>query len=110
MGAQAVARTVLGRPHRRRHRRVPSAIRRLPRRLPKRSPAMTSIGQAERATQNRVVALFRDELGWRYLGDWSDREGNTNIEESLLSPWLQKRGATPAQISAALLRLRTEAG
>ncbi|TWC62564.1 type I restriction endonuclease subunit R [Herbaspirillum sp. SJZ099] len=71
---------------------------------------MTSIGQAERATQNRVVTLFRDELGWRYLGDWSDREGNTNIEESLLSPWLQKRGATPAQISAALLRLHTEAG
>jgi len=69
-----------------------------------------TIGQAERATQNRVVALFRDELGWRYLGDWSDREGNTNIEESLLSAWLQQRGDAPAQISAALLRLRTEAG
>jgi len=71
---------------------------------------MTLIGQAERATQNRVVALFRDELNWRYLGDWSDRGGNSNIEESLLSPWLQTRGATPAQISAALLHLRTEAG
>jgi type I restriction enzyme R subunit len=71
---------------------------------------MTLIGQAERATQNRVVALFSDELNWRYLGDWSDRGGNSNIEESLLSPWLQTRGATPAQVSAALLRLRTEAG
>ncbi|MCW5621044.1 MAG: HsdR family type I site-specific deoxyribonuclease [Burkholderiales bacterium] len=71
---------------------------------------MPPIGQPERATQNRVVALFRDELGWRYLGDWSDREGNASIEEGLLSPWLAKRGATPAQISAALLRLRTEAG
>lgn len=69
-----------------------------------------TIGQPERATQNRVVALFRDELGWRYLGDWSEREGNSNIEESLLTPWLAKRGAAPAQISAALLRLRTEAG
>ena len=69
-----------------------------------------TIGQPERATQNRVVALFRDELGWRYLGDWSDREGNANIEENLLTPWLAKRGATPAQISAVLLRLRAEAG
>lgn len=71
---------------------------------------MSPIGQPERATQNRVVALFRDELGWRYLGDWSDREGNANIEESLLTPWLAKRGATPAQTSAVLLRLRTEVG
>jgi len=26
-----------------------------------------SIGQPERATQNRVIALLRDELGYRYL-------------------------------------------
>ncbi len=71
---------------------------------------MPPIGQPERATQDRVRALFRDELGWRYLGDWSDREGNANIEESLLTPWLAKRGVTPAQIGAALLRLRSEAG
>jgi type I restriction enzyme R subunit len=25
-----------------------------------------TIGQPERATQNRVIALFRDELGYRY--------------------------------------------
>jgi len=46
---------------------------------------MTSVGQPERATQNRVIALFRDELRYRYLGDWTDRDGNTNIEEGLLS-------------------------
>lgn len=71
---------------------------------------MPPIGQPERATQDRVLALFRNELGWRYLGDWSDREGNANIEEVLLASWLAKRGVTPAQISAALLRLRSEAG
>ncbi|MBR8655301.1 HsdR family type I site-specific deoxyribonuclease [Achromobacter sp. Marseille-Q0513] len=71
---------------------------------------MSSIGQPERATQDRVLALFRDELDWRYLGDWSDRECNANIEESLLTSWLAKRGVTPTQISAALLRLRSEAG
>jgi type I restriction enzyme R subunit len=70
---------------------------------------MSPVGQPERATQNRIVALLRDELGYRYLGDWADREGNSNIEEGVLSAWLTKSGYTPAQISAALHRLRTEA-
>jgi type I restriction enzyme, R subunit len=67
------------------------------------------IGQPERNTQNRIIALFRDELGYRYLGDWSDRDGNSNVEEGLLTAWLTKRGTTPAQISVALHKLRTEA-
>ena len=46
---------------------------------------MSTVGQPERATQNRVIALFRDELGYRYLGDWTDRADNSNIEESLLT-------------------------
>ena len=71
---------------------------------------MTTVGQPERATQNRVIALFRDELGYRYLGDWTDRDGNSNIEEGLLSAWLTQSGYTLAQISRALYDLRTEAG
>lgn len=70
---------------------------------------MSIIGQIERATQNRVIALFRDQLDYRYLGDWSDRSGNSNIEETLLSDWLKGRGHTPQQISIALHKLRTEA-
>ena len=46
---------------------------------------MNKIGQPERATQNRVIALFRDELGYRHLGDWRDRDGNSNIEEERLA-------------------------
>ncbi len=70
---------------------------------------MGAIGQPERTTQNRVIALLRDELGYRYLGDWTERDGNNNIEESLLTAWLTKHDYTPAQISVALHKLRTEA-
>ena len=72
--------------------------------------SLGDIGQPERATQNRVIALFRHELGYSYLGDWSDRSGNSNLEEQLLSEWLTNCGYTPAQINSALHKLRTEAG
>lgn len=70
---------------------------------------MSDIGKPERETQNRVISLFRDELKYRYLGGWTDRDGNTNIEERTVSEWLTKNKCTPAQISAALYKLRTEA-
>src|SRR3989454_6196210 len=70
---------------------------------------MNYVGTPERATQTRVIALFHDELRYRYLGDWTDRAGNSNIEEGLLSTWLTKNGYTPAQISVALHKFRTEA-
>jgi type I restriction enzyme, R subunit len=71
---------------------------------------MSKVGQSERATQNRVIALFRDELDYHYLGDWSDRYDNSNIEEELLSDWLTKNDYSSAQINAALHKLRSEAG
>ncbi len=75
---------------------------------------MSVIGQAERATQNRVIALFRDELKYDYLGDWTGRQGfdgkgNSNIEEGLLTAYLTKSGYSAAQIGRALDRLHTEA-
>src|SRR6185437_5546780 len=73
------------------------------------SSRMSIVGQPERATQNRVIALFRDELGYRYLGDWTDRDDNSNVEEELLSAWLKKSGYTAAQIAVAIYKLRTEA-
>ena len=62
----------------------------------------------ERATQNRVIALFRDELKYDYLGDWTDRS-NSNIEEKLLTAYLLKNCYTQEQINVALHKLRTEA-
>ncbi len=59
--------------------------------------------------QNRVIALFRDELRYRYLGNWTDRYGNSNIEDGLLSAYLAGRGYTPTPHSVAIHKLRTEA-
>ena len=42
---------------------------------------MGDIGKSEFETQRRVIKLFTKELGYRFLGNWSDRLGNTNIEE-----------------------------
>ena len=70
---------------------------------------MTIIGHSERETQNRVIALFRDELGYRYLGDWTDRLSNSNIDDGLLSAYLLRQGYTPIQISKAIHELRIEA-
>lgn len=46
----------------------------------------------ERATQNRIVKLLTTQLGYAYLGDWEEREGNSNIEETHLKDWLAKTG------------------
>ncbi|MBG6206258.1 type I restriction enzyme R subunit [Labrenzia sp. EL_126] len=71
---------------------------------------MSDVGKPERVTQNRVIALFRDELDYRFLGDWSDRDDNDNFEQELLSTWLAGRGYAQAQIDAAIYQLRNEAG
>lgn len=70
---------------------------------------MSSINKPERATQDRVIALFTQQLGYRYLGNWADRAGNHCVEEGLLAAHLERSGYSPAHISAALHRLRSEA-
>lgn len=70
---------------------------------------MSSINKPERATQDRVIALFTQQLGYRYLGDWSERKGNHCIEEDLLTAHLAGQGYSPAHISAALYKLRADA-
>lgn len=70
---------------------------------------MSFIVQPERATQDRVIKLFCEELNYRYLGDWRDRAGNSNIEEGILSSYLMTCGYSMEQISRAIYQLRTEA-
>ena len=51
-----------------------------------------TVGQIEKRTQARVVKLFRETLGYDYLGNWIDREDNRNIEAELLRAFLKKQG------------------
>jgi type I restriction enzyme R subunit len=70
---------------------------------------MNQVGKSERATQNRVLALFRDELGYRLLGDWSENSDNSNINEALLVSNLRKRGVSEEHINRAIYLLKSEA-
>ena len=70
---------------------------------------MDNVGKAERITQNRVVALFQQELDYSYLGNWEYRQDNSNIEPALLGKYLQGCNYSPAQIAKTLHALRSEA-
>ncbi|MCO5303571.1 MAG: type I restriction endonuclease [Phycicoccus sp.] len=66
---------------------------------------MSDVGQIERFAQNRVVTLFRERLGYDYLGNWEYREGNSNIEVDLLTQNLKARGYDDNLITRALDQL-----
>ena len=63
---------------------------------------MSDIGKKERETQNRVIALFQKELKYDYLGNWEERENNSNVEEELLTAYLTKKKYSPNLINKAL--------
>jgi type I restriction enzyme R subunit len=71
---------------------------------------MSTVGQRERLTQQRIVNLFRDVLGYRYLGNWEERPDNRNIEESLLRAFLKERKVKDSLIGKALYELGKVAG
>ena len=68
-----------------------------------------SVGQREKSTQNRVIKLFVQELGYTYLGDFTDRI-NSNIETDLLTKFLTRKGYSPLIISRSLKELQDAAG
>ena len=65
---------------------------------------MSTVGQIEKRTQARVVALFHKRLNYDYLGDRTDRD-NRNIELTLLRNWLVKQGVGDTLINRALHEL-----
>ncbi|MFJ5882921.1 type I restriction endonuclease subunit R [Kitasatospora cineracea] len=70
---------------------------------------MSNVGQAERKTQDRVVDLFRDQLGYEYLGNWEYRTANANVEVDMLAQNLRVRGYSEPLIKKAIDRLRSDA-
>ncbi len=71
---------------------------------------MSTVGQREKLTQKRVVALFRDTLGYEYLGDWTDRANNRNVEPELLRAFLESQDCDDGLITRALHLIDTVAG
>ncbi|QPN27631.1 type I restriction endonuclease subunit R [Brucella sp. BO2] len=70
---------------------------------------MGDVGQVERATQNRIVKLFREQLGYRYLGNWVDRPDNSNVEKDILGDWLRGRGVSDVLITRVFRELQNAA-
>src|SRR5215208_4136678 len=66
---------------------------------------MSNVGQIERKAQDRVIGLFRDSLGFDYLGNWEYRDGNSNVEVGLLTQNLRARGYEDNLIDRALDQL-----
>jgi type I restriction enzyme, R subunit len=69
---------------------------------------MTTFGQIERATQNRVVKLFSEQLGFSCLGNWEDRLNNRNIEEIYIHSFLKGKLETNAAQSNKEYRINGE--
>lgn len=70
---------------------------------------MSTVGQPERKTQDRVVKLFAEQLGYEYGGKWEDRAGNANIEITYLRDNLLARGYDDEIIGKAINELRRKA-
>lgn len=65
---------------------------------------MTDIGQIERRTQNRVVALISSLPSFRYLGNLTE-QFNENIRKDDLLSWLASRGVEETLATQAVEQL-----
>ncbi|MEL7421709.1 MAG: HsdR family type I site-specific deoxyribonuclease [Bacteroidota bacterium] len=63
------------------------------------------IGKLERASQNRIIQLFQQELGYTYLGNWEDDLRTIPVEEDLLRHHLiDQRGYSEKLVNKAVAK------
>lgn len=67
---------------------------------------MSKVGQIERATQNRIVKLFQEQLKYSYLGNLEKEEQNSNVDVTLLTAYLTKKGYNQTLITKAIFELK----
>ncbi len=70
---------------------------------------MNTVGKKEIRTQKNVIAFFKEELGYNYLGNWHHRQDNSNIEKERLTDWLKRQGYSEQIISRVLFELNKAA-
>jgi type I restriction enzyme, R subunit len=63
---------------------------------------MSSVGQIERETQNRIVQLFQKQLDYRYIGNLEEEENNSNLREADLLKFLDGQGYSKILITKAI--------
>jgi len=66
---------------------------------------VSNVGQHEIRTQRGVIEFFKKALDYTYLGHWKDRDGNSAIEEGLLTNWLKRQGHNDKIIRKVLFEL-----
>ncbi len=70
---------------------------------------MNTVGDRETGTQARVLTFFQKVLGYTYLGNWQERQENSNVDTGLLTDWLSSRRHDDAIISKVLFELKKAA-
>lgn len=70
---------------------------------------MTNVGEIEKRTQENVINFFRNTLGYIYLGNWKERQKNSNIEKEQLTDWLRDSGNDVRTINKVFDKLQKAA-
>ncbi len=67
---------------------------------------MSYVGKPERATQNRIIKFFQQELGYEYLGNWENELRTMPVEDRLLEQYLKDADYSKNLIVKAIDKLR----
>lgn len=63
------------------------------------------INPIERITQNRIIKLFTEQLGYVYYGNWEDRANNSNVETDYLRSFLQRQRYADTLVEKAITEI-----